>query len=233
MEDPVPIEVLNFASVVHELCGEACLTGSAPLTKHFYNIQKGSSAAKLTPAEKKILPRIKSTDIDVFAPFSPSRLAKQRSLACFDNLSVRQRAVYLSSSAGDPDVRMGHFTLCECEYLLWKRYGLEVCNVEQKVFTEVGIWLNNHGIWNQAANAGIRNIYNFKLKYTKDQDREGKILPCEVQLILVDAFPKQGQTWHEFTTDKFDIDIVKGSITIDEPSTLGKVLFEEASQGFC
>ena len=76
--DPLPTEALLAGHAVLELCGEACLTGSAPLTKYFWNLSRETPTEKLPPAVKIIFDNIKSNDIDTFAPFCPTKLADSR-----------------------------------------------------------------------------------------------------------------------------------------------------------
>ena len=224
MKDPLPIEAMQFANIVHELCGEACLAGSAPLAKYFYNLKHSAPQAVNTCGIQRILDNIDSNDIDIFAPFCPMRLAKQRSHDSFDRLTPREKHCYLRFSfVSEKNCVFGNFMLSDCGYLLWKRHRLQACDIKQRDFTEIGDWFENYNIWNDAAKVGIRKMCNFKLRRIN-----GEALEANLQLILVDGHPKQGEEWHHFITSKFDIDIVKGIARIDRGDRLGELVFEEA-----
>ena len=217
MDDPLPIEALQFGNVVHELCKEACIAGSAPLAKYFHNIKETQGLSGHEPRITNILNKISSNDADVFAPMCPSSLARMRALPTFDTLSNHQKAWHVREPPSPYP-----FELVNCKKLLRKRYGLKVCRIKERSFNLVGLSCDDYNIWNEAINLGIRRIYNFKLKHI------GNKKPCkvEMQLILLDGIPRQNQPWEDFITTSFDIDIVKGVATIDDISNLGKLTFE-------
>ena len=96
-KDPLPIEALKFGNVVHQLCGEACIAGSAPLAKYFYNLSQQNDSEQLGQPLQKILNNIDCNDVDVFAPLFPRKLAKGRASTTFHKLSHIQQARYLDS----------------------------------------------------------------------------------------------------------------------------------------
>ena len=221
-KDPLPIEALKFGNVVHQLCGEACIAGSAPLAKYFYNLSQQNDSEQLGQPLQKILNNIDCNDVDVFAPLFPRKLAKGRASTTFHKLSRSQQARYLDSRHTHPKQNPTKiFTLMKCELGLWE-HGLEMCDVQQKMFDQKGFCMDQCNIWNEAVNLGIRHIFNFKLRYCINKQ------PCNVQmqLILLDGHPRQGQSWQDFITGSFDIDIVRGTAKIDDITALGQLDFE-------
>ena len=165
MKDPLPIEALQIANVVHELCGEACLAGSAPLAKHFHNIKAEGNTLQHNPTIQKILKKITSNDVDIFAPMFPARLAKVRASSNTHKLSHQQKAMFFRFDDEDNEENHVAFELAQCETLLGKRYGLQMCDAKQSIYSELGVSYGEYSFWNEALNLGIRNIFNFKLKH--------------------------------------------------------------------
>ena len=222
INDPLPIEALQFGNVLHELCGEACIAGSAPLAKYFHNLRQQNDAEELSETLQKILSSIDSNDVDVFAPLFPRKLAKKRASKNFHKMSRKQQARYLESRFTYPNRDPTKVcTLLKCELGLWE-VGLEMHDINQKAFDEQGVSRDQCSLWNEAVNIGIRHIHNFKLRYSKDKK------PCNVQmqLILLDGLPPQEQSWEDYITESFDIDIVKGTAKIDDINDLGTLNFK-------
>ena len=218
MKDPLPTHALLVGHLIHKLCGEACITGSSPLTKYFWNLLKGNG--KLSSNHQTIMKRIGSNDVDIFAPMNPTNLAKSRQLdekklAHMDKMELRKSRSRLISLS-DKD-----FSFQDCDELLFQHCGYLITNHNSKEYDDFGIGDANYFPWNEAASAGIRCTHNFKLACT-DTD-------VTFQLILIDAYPLPGETWHRFVTKRFDINIVTGYVEIKNDKSLGKLHFDSAT----
>ena len=218
MSDPLPREVLLVANSIFQLCGEACITGSAPLTKHFYNVWKGSKGNKLSPPVAFILKNNKNNDVDIFAPFSPQRLADSRK---FDKLGITNGSMTPLEIAQTRSqyINFQHpkFSFQTFMEFLLNEHGYRVLNHKPTFIDPYSIDERNYWPWSGATSAGIAEIHNFDLFVKSKQFR--------MQLILVDSYPPPNQDWLTFITTNFDIDIVKGGVEIQNLDSLGTLLF--------
>ena len=217
MKDPLPMQALLVGHLIHELCGEACITGSSPLTKYFWNLVN-KQKSKLSLSHQIIITKISSNDIDIFAPMNPRKLAHSRQL---DEVGITEGNMQPAELRTIRNQMMltseKEFSFQDFDELLFQHHGYIITNHTSKDFDHFGIGENQYFPWNEGAHAGIRCIHNFKLSCLEED--------MNFQLILIDAFPLPGETWHHFVTKRFDINIVTGHVEIGDVNTLGKLSF--------
>ena len=219
LKDPLPTEALQFARIVYEVCGEACLSGSAPLTKHLLNLFQENCSGGLSG----VIDRCKSNDIDIFAPMYPARLERSREL---------ERRGIITPNMSDSELAKARyhfipkennqFNLHTCLVMLLLRHGVGTCEINVRELNRLGIEHDCYGAWSDATSFGVNSIIDLKLI-----KKDGAILDASIQLILIDAYPRPLQEWHKFVTDRFDINIARGIARIDCASRLGQLVFDE------
>ena len=216
--DPLPREVLLVAHSIFHLCGEACIAGSAPLTKHFYNVAKTQPNKQPSPALHVILKNIRSNDVDIFAPLSPQRLADSRRL---DNQGVTNNSM---SNLQIAEIRSQHinfhhpeFSFEAFEEFLFLRYGYQINNHKATLIQPYSIDEETYWPLSAATSAGLARIHNFGISHHSKQ--------FNMQLILIDGYPPPNQDWLTFVTKHFDISIVRVGVEIQHLESLGTLIF--------
>ena len=110
---------------------------------------------------------------------------------------------------------------------LAKKHHLKVADLKIKECDELGWDDDEYGCWDQAAMLGIRSVFELKLRTTKRPLwSDTCTIPNKIQIAFVDAIPRPTQTWENFITSSFDMDVVKGVAKIDCRATLGELAFD-------
>ena len=217
--DPLPREVLLVAHSIFQLCGEACITGSAPLTKLFYDHATGIKKQQNFCNLDLILKNIRSNDVDIFAPLSPGRLADSRKL---DSQGITtnsmERAQIAETRSQCINFYHPEFSFDAFEEFLFIQHGYRIINHKTIFVHPHSIDEETHWNWS-GATSGIARIHNFGLCHPSKQ--------FNLQLILVDSYPPPNQDWLTFITNNFDISIVKAGVHIEHLDSLGKLIFPD------
>ena len=219
--DPLPKAVLLVGHGPHNVCGEVCVTGSAPAMKHFWKLaRKKESLEKLSVRSKVILQKVKSNDIDIFAPMHPTKIMNCRAQdgrgmtnSVMKDVGVaKARKLLLNEMHEELNFTVFWGAMME-------NYGFIIASHTERRFDELGTCEDSsYFAWNEAASVGIRCMHNFKIEGLRH---------INIQLMLVDNLPNPGETWHRFITKRFDINIVRGMAEVGRIADLGELFFNE------
>ena len=201
--DPVPHEIVLFARICQGIFGDCVIAGGSCLEKDIDLFQGCAKCYSL--GMKELVVNKRSSDVDIWIPFSPKRHIRFRNNSIQDDdssagtPSLRNPPEY--SAIADPDdvfrvlyeaFRISHTPVTKKENYRTHKYSAEYGWVDMFV--------------------GLIRVYEFKLIR-----EDGKTIERPVQLILIDALPeRRNQPWHETVTSKFDIDIIQNHVIIDD-----------------
>ena len=218
MDNPLPLEALQFAHAAYLTCGYCCVAGSAPLAQVLVNLKDSMKGQQMSKGLSSVCSHIGSKDIDVFVPAFPNRLDIDRRLCRLSRGPDRfdERARIVKYYAPHP---------VDVEGILQtalSKYGISA----EEVFELDETYKD----WKAYCRIGPFRWVIYKLS------KDGIELQKPVQLIICDTFPMDNDTWEEHVIKSFDINVVKCVAKVDEETHLGAIqsspaLLQDISQG--
>ena len=185
VDDPIPFEVLQFASVCRRKYGYCEIAGGSCLDKDLYSF-KGCRFCYPVEAEKLLRNRA-SSDVDLWVPLSPLAFARSQ-----------------SASASVVSYRPS-FDLSEALRELYECFGIYHTPVITKIRQNFHPYEDRGQYTWMELILGLKQIHEFNLVR-----RDGTVVKKPVQVMVIDALAKhEAQTWSELILRSFDMDIIR------------------------
>ena len=214
MDNPLPLEALQFAHAAYHVCGYCCLAGSAPLAKLLLHLKAITPEHKMSEGLRRVCANIDSRDVDVFVPQYPGRLKLDKQLSGglmgSERLDFRLATIMdrhrVEEELASDQINVGHILEVAANL-----YGITARELpsEHMLYTD----------WNKYSRIGPFVCMNFSLS------KGGVEISKPVQLILCDTFPQNDDSWHKHVVESFDIDVVRCTAVVDDETRLGAIQY--------
>ena len=211
----IPDPLLEFAHVLCCVWGVACIAGSSATVTVAAQENRSMKPEDRSEGFRRVVKTLTFDDVDVFIPAYPADVRRSENLP--SEMCIAEHVQKLGGRMLDdrgPGVNVRELVFKSAQFC---GSGIDLVKVRRKG--------SSRHLLSSFVQTGIESVWNVHLRNAED----GKELPI-VQIIVLDAVPKPGQTWNDCVVSMFDIDVCKCVVPLDSRRNLGHAVTDERSR---